>query len=68
MSKVPLEQVIEEAKSLTLEEQHQLREAMDKEARTAELRRIQDKYATVPSSSEEFAAHKAEEIMLEDRH
>jgi hypothetical protein len=67
MSKVSLEQVIEEAKSLTPEEQRQLREALDKEARTAELRRIQGKYAHLTTSSEEFAARKAEEIALEDR-
>lgn len=67
MSKVTLEQVIEEAKSLTPEEQRQLREALDKEARTAELRRLQGKYANVLSSSEDFAARKVEEIALEDR-
>ena len=67
MSRVTLEQVIEEAKSLTPEEQRQLREALDKEARTAELRRIQGKYANALTSSEEFARRKAEEIALEDR-
>jgi regulator of replication initiation timing len=74
MSKANLEQIIEEAKSLTLEEQRQLREALDKEARTAEQEErdrlassIRGKYANVLSSSEEFAARKAEEIALEDR-
>jgi regulator of replication initiation timing len=75
MSKVPLEQVIEEAKSLTLEEQRQLREALEDEAHSAEQAErdqlassIRGKYADVLSSSEEFAARKAEEIALEDRH
>lgn len=67
MSKVTLEQVIEEAKSLTPDEQRQLREALDIEARTAELRRIQSKYAHLTTSSEDFAARKVEEIALEDR-
>ncbi|HEX8922885.1 MAG TPA: hypothetical protein VF766_15530 [Pyrinomonadaceae bacterium] len=67
MSKVTLERVIEDAKSLTPEEQRKLREALDKEARTAELRRIQSKYAHLITSSEDFAARKAEEIELEDR-
>lgn len=67
MSKATLEQVIEEVKSLTPEEQRQLREALEKELRTAELRRIQGKYSNVLTSSEEFAARKAEEIALEER-
>jgi predicted nucleic acid-binding protein len=40
MSKVTLEQVIEEVKLLTPEEQRQLREALDKEARTAVHRKV----------------------------
>jgi hypothetical protein len=52
MSKVTLEQVIEEVKSLTPEEQRQLRETLDKEARSAELRRIQDKYVHLTTNSE----------------
>lgn len=73
MSKVTLEQVIEDAKSLTPEEQHQLREALDEEKHSAEQAErdrlassIRGKYANVLSSSEEFAARKAEEIALED--
>ena len=67
MAKATLEQLIEDAKTLTPEEQGKLREVLDKEARTAELRRIQNKYANMLTSSEEFAARKAEEIALEDR-
>jgi len=44
-----------------------LRDVLDREARTAELRRIQGKYAHLTTSSESFAARKAEEIALEDR-
>lgn len=67
MSYVTLEQVIEEAKTLTPDEQRQLREVLEREARTAELRRIQDKYVNLTTSSEAFAARKAEEIELEER-
>lgn len=74
MSKATLEQLIEEAKSLTPEEQRQLRAALDKETQSAEQAErnrlasgIRGKYANILSSSEEFAARKAEEIELEDR-
>jgi hypothetical protein len=74
MSKVTLERVIEDAKSLTPEEQHKLREALDEERRSTEQAKrdklassIRGKYADVLSSSEEFAARKAEESVLEDR-
>jgi hypothetical protein len=74
MSKVTLERVIEDAKSLTLEEQRQLREALDEEKRSIEQAErdrlassIRGKYVDVLSSSEDFAAQKAEEIALEDR-
>ncbi len=69
MSKVSLEQVIEEAKSLTPEEQRQLREALDEEKRSieqAERHRlassIRGKYVDVLSSSEDFSAQKATDI------
>ena len=62
-----LEQVMEHAQSLTPDELRRLREALDKEARTATLRQIQSKYAHLTTSSEAFAARKAEEIELEDR-
>jgi hypothetical protein len=74
MSNVTLEKVLEEAKELTPDEQRQLREALEHEARSTEqlekealLRRIQSKYAALPTSSEEFARRKQEEIELEDR-
>ena len=73
MSRVTLEQVIEEAKSLTPEEQRQLREALDTQAHSVEQAErdrlassIRGKYANMLTSSEEFAARKAEEIALED--
>lgn len=62
-----LDRIIEEVRALSPEEQRQLRELLDREARTAELRRIQSKYADLKTSSEAFAARKGEEIELEDR-
>ena len=62
-----LDKIIEEVRTLTPDEQQQLREMLDREARTAELRRIQGKYAGLKVSSEAFAAEKAKEIELEDR-
>ena len=67
MSSRTLEEIIEAVRALSSDEQRQLREVLEKEARTAELRKIQGKYANVLTSSEEFAARKAEEIELEDR-
>ncbi len=63
-----LDKIIEEVRTLSPEEQQQLRAMLDKEARTAELRRIQGKYAYLNVSSEAFAARKAEEVALEGRH
>ena len=62
-----LDKIIEEVRTLTPDEQQQLREMLDREARTAELRRIQGKYAGLNIGSEAFAAGKAKEIELEDR-
>ncbi len=62
-----LDKIIEEVRTLSPDEQQQLREVLDREARTAELRRIQSKYTHLTTSSESFAARKAEEIALEDR-
>jgi hypothetical protein len=74
MSSRRLEEIIEEAKTLSPDEQRRLREALEKEERSAEqLERdrlansIRGKYANVLTSSEDFAARKAEEIALEDR-
>lgn len=69
-----LEEIIEEVKALSPAEQRKLREALEPETRSAEqLERdvladsIRGKYVNVLTSSEEFAARKAEEIALEDR-
>lgn len=74
MSSRTLEEIIKEIRALSYDEQCQLREALEKESRSAEqLERdrlassIRGKYADVLTSSEEFAARKAEEIELEDR-
>lgn len=62
-----LDRIIEEFRALNPDEQRQLRDMLDREARTAELRRIQGKYADANVSSETFAAEKAEEKAREDR-
>lgn len=62
-----LDRIIEEVRALSPDEQQQLRELLEREARTAELRRIQGKYAGTNVSSESFAAEKTEEIAREDR-
>lgn len=62
-----LDRIIEEVRQLTPDEQQRLREMLDREARTIELRRIQGKYAGMSVGSEEFAAEKAREIEMEDR-
>ena len=62
-----LDRIIEEVRALTPDEQQQLREMLEREARTAELRRIRGKYAHVRISSDEFAQLKQEETKLEDR-
>ena len=49
-------------------QQRRLREALDRQAeRIVRARRVCGKYAFVQTSSEAFAASKAEEIALEDR-
>jgi hypothetical protein len=67
MSTQALEQIIEQAKTLTSEERRQLIAHLEKDERTAELRRIQSKYAETKTSSDAFASRKDEEIELEDR-
>ena len=62
-----LERIIEEVRALNPDEQQQLREMLEREARTAELRRIRGKYAHIATSSDDFARQKQEEIELEDR-
>lgn len=62
-----LEQLIEEARSLSPNEQRQLREALEREARLARIREVQAKYAHMKVSSEDLRRNKVEEIELEDR-
>lgn len=69
-----LDKIIEEVRALSLEEQQQLMEMLEHETygseqsrRAALSRSIRGKYRDVLTSSEQFAARKAEEIVLEDR-
>jgi hypothetical protein len=62
-----LDRIIEEVKTLTPEERRKLLAHLTQGERTAELRRIQSKYAHMKTSSDAFAARKQEEIELEDR-
>ena len=70
-----LDKIIEEVRALSPEEQQQLREMLERETRSFEQSRraalsrtIRGKYAHLGVSSDDFAARKAEEIALEDRH
>ncbi len=70
-----LDKIIEEVRQLPPDEQRQLREMLDRETNNSEQSRraalsraIRGKYAHLGVSSDEFAARKAEEIALEDRH
>ena len=67
MSSQELEHIIEEVNTLTPHERRELLSYLEKDKRTADLRRIQSKYAGMKTSSDSFAARKAEEIELEDR-
>lgn len=67
MSSQALEHIIEEVNILTPEERQQLLAHLERDRRTADLRRIQGKYVGVKTSRDSFAARKAEEIELEDR-
>lgn len=76
-----LDRIIEEVRQLSPDEQERLREMLnrkqhlfasdthtDEQARRADLiRSIRGKYAHLQTSSDDFAARKAEEIELEDR-
>jgi hypothetical protein len=73
MSSVTLEKVLEDVRALTPDERRQLRELLNEETLTMErteretlLRRIQGKYAHLPTSSQEFADRKQGEIDIED--
>lgn len=67
MSSQALEHIIEEVNTLTREERRQLLAHLERDERTADLRRVQSKYAGMKTSSDAFAARKAEEIELEGR-
>ena len=67
MSSQALEHIIEEVNTLTPEERRQLRAHLEKDERTADLRRIQGKYLGIKTSSDNLTARKAEEIELEGR-
>ena len=70
-----VEKILEEFRALPPEEQRQLVEMIEREThgseqskRAALSRSIRGKYAHLGVSSDDFAAQKAEEIALEDRH
>ncbi len=67
-----LDKIIEEVRQLPPDEQRQLREMLERDSeqsRRATLSHtIRGKYAHLGVSADEFAARKAEEIALEDRH
>lgn len=70
-----LDRIIEEVRQLSPDEQRQLREMIERETyghersrRAALSRAIRGKYAHLGVSSDDFAARKAEEVALEDRH
>ena len=67
MSSGTLERIIQDLDTLTADERRELLAHLEREERTAELRRIQRKYAGVKRGSEVFASRKANEIDLEDR-
>lgn len=71
---VTLDKIIEEVRSLSPEEQRQLRELLDKEMQLSEQEKrdhlaagIRGKYRDVLTGSDEFATRKANEIAHEDR-
>ncbi len=74
MSAAVLEELIEKIKLLSEAEQQKLAEAIEQQQqmkaeteRKAFIRSLRGKYAFVPTSSEDFARRKQEEIELEDR-
>ncbi|MGA9774096.1 MAG: hypothetical protein WBV94_34010 [Blastocatellia bacterium] len=69
-----LEKIIEEVKTLTLEEQRQLRDLLNSQTDSSEQTQrdrlaasIRGKYAGILTGSDEFAAHKSEELVLEEQ-
>ena len=71
---VVLEEIIEKLELLSEAEQQKLAEVIDQQRqikaeaeRQAFIRGLRGKYAFIPTSSEDFARRKQEEIELEDR-
>ncbi len=69
-----LDKIIEKVRTLSPDERQQLLKVLESEIQSSEQARrlalsriIRGKYRDLMSSSEEFAARKAEEIALEDR-
>lgn len=67
MSSSVLETIMEEVKSLTVEERQRLLEALEQEQRAELVRSVRGKYAHLGISSEDVRRNKAEEIELEER-
>ncbi len=63
-----LKQLIEAARSLSPDEQRQLRETLEREAKLARISEVQAEFAHTKTNSEDFIKRKAEEIESEDRH
>jgi hypothetical protein len=61
-----LDKIIEEVRTLSPDEQRQLRELLERETRPALARSIRGKYAHLTTSSEAFIAQKHEETERED--
>jgi CHASE1-domain containing sensor protein len=67
MSSSVLETIMEEVKSLTVEERQRLLEALEQEQRAELVRNVRGKYAHLAVSTDELLRSKAEEIELEER-
>lgn len=67
MSSSVLETIMEEVKSLTVEERQRLLEALEQEQRAELVRSVRGKYAHLGVSTEDVLRSKAEEIELEER-
>jgi hypothetical protein len=67
MTSSVLETIMEEVKSLTVEERRRLLEAIEQEQRAELVRSVRGKYAHLGVSTEEVLRSKAEEIELEQR-
>lgn len=67
MSSSVLETIMQEVKSLTVEERQKLLEALEQEQRAELVRSVRGKYAHLGVSSAEVLRSKAEEIELEER-